>query len=349
MKNKIKVSVVIPVYNVENFLKKAIESLIVQTLKDMEFIFINDGSTDNSLKIIEHYQKKDGRIKVINKKNEGAGIARNKGLELATGDYIGFLDSDDQISKNFFEILYNKAKQNNYDIVQCNYCDKKDNKYSDKKYRFIRQEIEIKDKNRSEFINNYFLKYSYGGEVWSKIYKRKLLKSNNIYFEDNKKVFGEDLLFNLYCFFFAEKIGFIDDALYYHSIREGSLMHSKQNDLVDRVLNIVFMFIKKSKELDLYDSISMSIPNLLYFVINFIISTENEFKNKSNKLKQVCEKKFVKKRLKEIYINKSMNISRKYFIFLCYHKKYKLAIFQKKVINIVVKVLRKLKGVNYEV
>ncbi len=112
-----KVSVIVPVYNVEKYLEECIESLINQTLTDIEIICINDGSTDNSLKILEELQKKDNRIKIINQKNSGVSSARNNGIENATGEYIGFVDSDDWIDSDYYEKLYNTAKKYNSDIA----------------------------------------------------------------------------------------------------------------------------------------------------------------------------------------------------------------------------------------
>ena len=111
------ISVIIPVYNVEQYLSKCLESIINQTLQDIEIICINDGSTDNSLQILEEYAQKDSRMIVINQENQGVGVARNKGLEIARGDYIWFVDSDDYVERNGLDYVYEKSKENNADIV----------------------------------------------------------------------------------------------------------------------------------------------------------------------------------------------------------------------------------------
>ena len=129
----IKVSIVIPVYNVQKYLHECLDSLINQTLKDIEIICINDGSTDNSLNILKEYALKDSRIKVIDKENEGQGIARNLGIELAQGEFIGFVDPDDWLEPEMLEMMYNQAKVLFSQVVICDY--KKyfedDNKYCD--------------------------------------------------------------------------------------------------------------------------------------------------------------------------------------------------------------------------
>ena len=115
----IKVSVIIPVYNVEIYIEKCINSLINQTLKEIEFIFVNDGSPDNSVSIIKKYQKKDKRIKLLEKENGGQASARNLGMKHAKGEYIAFVDSDDYVKENMYELMYNRAKKDNLDIVMC--------------------------------------------------------------------------------------------------------------------------------------------------------------------------------------------------------------------------------------
>ena len=114
-----KVSVIVPVYNVEQYLERSMNCLLNQTLKDIEIICIDDCSTDNSLEILKKYEKLDSKFKIISlNKNQGAAIARNKGLEIADGEYLGFIDPDDSIDLNFYEELYKKAKEDDFDIVK---------------------------------------------------------------------------------------------------------------------------------------------------------------------------------------------------------------------------------------
>ena len=114
-----KVSVIIPVYNTEKYLRECLESVISQTFTDIEIICVNDGSTDSSLAILEEYASNDKRIKVLKQKNKGAGSARNFGLKYATGEFLSFLDSDDFFENNFIEQMYSKAKETNADLVMC--------------------------------------------------------------------------------------------------------------------------------------------------------------------------------------------------------------------------------------
>ena len=113
----VKVSIIVPVYNVENYIERCLKSLVNQTLKDIEILIINDGTPDNSIEICEKYAKNDNRIKIFNKENEGLGLTRNYGIERATGEYIAFVDSDDYVTLDMCENLYNAAIENNADIV----------------------------------------------------------------------------------------------------------------------------------------------------------------------------------------------------------------------------------------
>ena len=116
-----KLSVIIPVYNSMLYLDKCIDSLVNQTINDCEFIFVSDGSTDKSVDIIKEYQKKDKRIKLLEKENGGQASARNLGLSNASGEYIAFLDSDDYVSFDMYKVMYDRANRDNLDIVVCNY------------------------------------------------------------------------------------------------------------------------------------------------------------------------------------------------------------------------------------
>ncbi len=114
-----KVSIVLPIYNVSEYLRKSLNSLVKQTLQEIEIICINDGSTDNSLEIVKEYAKRDNRIVVVDKKNEGQGIARNLGINMAKGEYIGFVDPDDWVKPDMYEKMYNQAKKFSSEIVIC--------------------------------------------------------------------------------------------------------------------------------------------------------------------------------------------------------------------------------------
>lgn len=163
----IKVSIIIPVYNVEKYLQKCLESLVNQTLKEIEIICINDGSTDKSEEILKIFAQKDDRIIVVNKENEGQSVARNVGIKLAKGEFLGFVDSDDWVDLDFFEKLYLSAKENNCQIACAGF--KRCGKFGKsirKKYKETKVYSNISDKIKADKLpdHNY---------IWNKIYLRE--------------------------------------------------------------------------------------------------------------------------------------------------------------------------------
>lgn len=213
-----KLSVIIPVYGVESYIRQCLESIINQTLKDMEIIVVNDGTEDSSMKIVEEYLD-DKRIKIINKKNGGLSSARNAGLKEAKGEYIAFIDSDDFIKNTMFEELFQKNNEN-YDIIYSNVIE----------YDDISQKINNRKKMK-EIINVnregvYHYKFC-GMEVWNKIYKRDFLLRNNIFFEEG--IIHEDNLFTLKCFFLARKVKYVNKYHYiYRKNRVNSILSLKK-------------------------------------------------------------------------------------------------------------------------
>lgn len=217
-----KLSIIVPVYNVENYIRKCIKSIINQTLKDIEIIVVNDGSTDSSIEKIVDLIEKNNNIKILNKKNGGLSSARNEGLKIAKGEYVAFVDSDDWIAKDMYEKLYNLACENNADIVQCDYI----NAYSEDDY--------IKVDNK-EYINKYtgeqVLHHLYDERfiktvvVWNKIYRRNLF--DNISFPEGK--LHEDEFTTYKLIHKSKNIINTSLAMYFYRQREGSIMTSKFN------------------------------------------------------------------------------------------------------------------------
>lgn len=213
--SKDKISIIIPVYNVEQYLSQCLDSVINQTYKNLEILLIDDGSTDNSGKICDKYAKLDNRISVFHKKNEGVSSARNLGLNKCTGDFIGFVDPDDFLELNMYEILYNKQHQTNADIVWCNYY----NYFSKEHYT----KINIVNKNTYynlsfnlnkfgiDLFNNKYYEHSH---LWSKLYKKSIFDNINYPY---RKALG-DLFIFLPTLMEANIICIIPQALYYYRV-----------------------------------------------------------------------------------------------------------------------------------
>lgn len=213
-----KISVIIPVYNVENYLKKCLDSITNQTLEDMEIICIDDGSTDSSPDILKEYSKKDKRIKIITKENEGQATARNLGIKEAKGEYIAFIDSDDFIEPEMLEKLYTKAKDNNLDIAMCKIAtydnqtkEIKDNVWYYMLGVFRDFEMDIfSHKDTKEFTCNISV------TPYNKIYKTSLLKENSILFPEGLIFEDEKFFFDTYLR--AKRVSIVDEFLYYYRV-----------------------------------------------------------------------------------------------------------------------------------
>lgn len=229
-KSNISISLIIPVYNVEEFLEKALNSAAKQTMKDYEVIIVNDGSTDGSLEIIKTFVEKYDNFYLINQKNVGLGEARNIGLKMAAGEYIVFMDSDDFIEPTYLEDLYNACVQNNADISYCaHYL-----YFPQRKIRFYmpmtsRKTVSNKKQALRRLIRDVTIHYF----AWNKCYKRSLFIDNDIKFPN---MYFEDIATTPKLFFYAEKVAILSKSLYNYTKRKGSILNSmdvkKINDYI---------------------------------------------------------------------------------------------------------------------
>ena len=222
----IKISIIVPIYNVEEYLEQCIISLVSQTLKEIEIILINDGSTDKSIEICEKYSKIDSRIKLINKNNTGVSDSRNRGIEEANGEFIMFVDSDDWLEENACEIAYNNIKEKRADsLIFCYY--RESSSGTTKKDIFKEEEIIFED----EELKKEILIPTLGliGEklkkpqrldtltpIYAKIYSSKIIKENNIRYIDLDKVPSECLMFNFDYYKNSKKVVYIKKYLYHY-------------------------------------------------------------------------------------------------------------------------------------
>ena len=214
------ISVIVPVYNVEDYLRKCLDSIVNQTYKNLEIILIDDGSTDNSGIICDEYAAKDNRIRVIHKANGGLSDARNAGLKIAKGEYIGFVDSDDYIAEDMYEFLYNFAVKNNLDVAMCSSCDVYEKEIKKTKYF---KTIILEDKEK--IIKNLFLNEVDGAavSVCDKLFNKQIIKKC-------KFVLGktyEDAFFILEWIENTKKFGRSSDVKYYYVQRTHSITHQK--------------------------------------------------------------------------------------------------------------------------
>lgn len=204
------VSIVVPIYNVSKYLRECLDSIKTQTLKDIEIILVNDGSTDNSLEIMREYASKDPRIKIISKENSGYGDSMNKGMECAKGDYIGIVESDDYVDKNMFEDLYETAVANHCDIVKSDYYEFMTD--GDQKYIHTVNDCDF----YNTVVNSTFKQiFHFRMNTWTGIYKRSFIEQNGIKHNTSPGASFQDNGFWFQTLSLAERVMFVDRA-YYH-------------------------------------------------------------------------------------------------------------------------------------
>lgn len=299
------ISVIIPVYNVEQYLKRCLDTVINQTYKNLEIILIDDGSTDNGGKICDEYALKDNRIKVIHKENGGVSSARNLGLDIAKGDYIGFVDSDDFIENDMYEILHNLLITNKVEISCCN-------KFIFRKNKFIESENFPTESLLSfnKVLNN--AKHDFF--IWNKLFSRKVI--GNIRFNENIKM-CEDVIFCFENFKKAKNISFYKKPKYYYYLNENSV--SRKKFFKQEYLGALFIYdklihyCKKNKLKTGYKKYK----NLqIYWIITFLswIATENPIKNKES-LKRIL--KYARKNLFYYLFGNFTIQSKCFFILRC--------------------------------
>lgn len=228
------ISVIVPVYNVEMYLRRCLDSIISSTYENLEIICINDGSTDDSLSILKEYELCDGRIVIIDKPNGGISSARNAGIRISKGDYIAFIDSDDWIHRDYFRHLHKAIKDTNADIAICDYIRTSDELALEKKMEYTYRMMSIEEMSSHHDTKSY---------VWKRLFKKDIVK--DIWFDETEKV--EDCIYNLDVIVknSSLRIAYVDLKLYAYYIREGSLV-----TMIDdkAVLNLAEKFLKYSME-----------------------------------------------------------------------------------------------------
>ncbi|MBR6127100.1 glycosyltransferase [bacterium] len=280
----IKVSIIVPIYNVEKYLECCLSSLLNQTLNDIEIICIDDGSTDNSSNILQRYKQTDVRIKVLTQANSGQGIARNNAIDIACGEYIGFVDPDDYVSPQMFEILYNQAKAYNADLVEESF-------FVDNQARNYRRKQKNKLNLPTNIIFNWKIRKNYAFSVnlavWNKLYRRDFIKKHNIKFMNVLR--GEDIIFTVKSRVLAEKILYIDNADYYYRIKEDNsiiLNQELKNKLKINRFEYFKMFKQSLLDSNIYDVLEKDYKK--WIIKSFIDDLlKKQFRNKIQYLKEI--------------------------------------------------------------
>lgn len=303
-----KVSVIVPVYNAEQYLETCIDSLKNQTLHDIEIILVDDSSTDFSLDICRKAAKEDSRIKVIHKENEGAGMARNAALSIATGEYIGFADADDYVDTEMFQTLYEKAVRYNSDLVMSGVLFIDGNMFS-KEGECIRKTYFEED---THFDTEESLKKlrmgivgatpddrddsKYGMSIWKNLFRHKIIKKNKIVFQSERDILSEDALFMIDYISCIEKATGLNEAFYYYRRNEESISKSYKKDRFEKSLVFVNEVEKRfqkdiaPKEYQIYIDRFWQAMCRVLCVQEILYAKDNSLKytDLKNRLKAVC-------------------------------------------------------------
>ena len=317
------VSIIVPVYNVENYIERCLNSLVNQTFKDIEVITINDGSTDKSLELINKYVKEDIRVSVIDLGDEGVSYCRNLGIEKANGKYIMFVDSDDWIDFNMVEVMYKKAEENNIDLVMCSYI-REFKDHSKKKIFNLPEEIIYKeDKVKNELLRKLVgpVKEELSnpemldalGTVWGKLYRADIFKENKINFVDLKEIgSAEDTLFNIFTFNYLKKVMFLNKPMYHYWRDNPKSVTSQYNSKLKEQRKVFFKYISDFiKENNFEQVFEEALNNRICTSVLGLGLIEC---SKNNKISGINKIKNIKKIINEEYIrNAYKNLELKYF------------------------------------
>lgn len=310
---KPKISVIVPIYNVEKYLDRCIKSLQQQSLKDIEIILVDDQSQDNCPTMCDQYANEDSRIKVIHKKNGGLGFARNSGLEIATGEYVTFIDSDDFVALNTYEYIYNIAIEKNLDICYFRFC----------RYHSNNKISQVKDWNKEEYftgkeeIKKFLLEMvappssdkldiKYSMSVCKAIFKLDIIKNNNIKFVSEREIASEDLIFHLHLLPHINSIGYIPKAFYYYFINANSITNNYSKEKYLRLIKLLNQTEIELKKYFTYEEYKVHLYSQYLRIYKVIIEKElslnNDFISKYRRIKEICSTCLIKRFFKEKFI-----------------------------------------------
>lgn len=311
----VKVSIIVPLYNAENHLRRSIISLQNQTLEDIEIILVNDGSTDNSLSICKEFEKNDKRIKIIDKINAGVSAARNSGLEIARGEYVGFIDADDWVENEMYEKMYEKVKSTKSDICISDFI-VEDSTKSSPVIINIKNEILNEKAIREQIITNMISapdlnsnSQTIMGSVCRLLIEKELIIKNEIRFPEEISLM-EDLIFCINIFLKSKKTS-VDHGLYYHYVTiEDSAVRKYREDMITlqhKVFKEIREVLIKNNVYELYeDRLDIRYVNMSIKLIMNEVHNHNYKKllDKIFAIKKICKDRKLKEIIRDIDVKK---------------------------------------------
>lgn len=327
------ISVVLPIYNVEKYLDRCVNSIVCQTYKDLEIILVDDGSSDRCPEKCDEWAKKDERIRVIHKKNAGLGYARNTGIENASGEYICFFDSDDFIKEDTIEKVYAIAREHNCDIVlfghyEVNEQGKIIETYIPESKNQIYEGSEI----QNQFLPNLISDDPVTGEcsnlrmsAWSSLYSMQMILKYDWKFVSEREIISEDVYSLLRLYKYVNKIGIISEAFYFHCENVLSLTHIYEENRFHRLKQFYFDCLDVCEELEYNEQIRQRLvyPFISYTIatMKMIVAADMDKKEKKRILKNIIDDKVIQNMLDDLELSKEKK-TRKIFLILIKKKMY---------------------------
>lgn len=299
------ISVIIPVYNVEKYLSRCLESVLRQTYKQLEIILVDDGATDNSLEICNKYAARDERIKVFHKENEGLGLTRNYGIKKATGRYVAFIDSDDFIVDDAIQVMYEKAEETGVDLVVASSFYKNEPRIVLLEER-IYEGTEVKDVLLTYMMGNLpksedMLSVS----AWSKLYRLDLISKYNLEFPSERKLIWEDIVFNMEYLLVCNKVYISHKSLYNYCFNGESITHQYKPNKLELVMHMYNYMYEKIEQIKLPDEAKLRLQNNFIGHIRTCLKLEVYYAKQNGKdvtfnhINELCNHKDVQKLLNE--------------------------------------------------
>ena len=296
-----KVSIVIPVYKVENYLDRCVESLVNQVLKDIEIILVDDGSPDRCPQMCDEWAKRDDRIKVIHKQNAGLGMACNSGIDAAIGDYIAFCDSDDWVDEEMYAVMYQAAEENMADAVYTG-LERHDGKFAVGRLPHPSSEELIVGRDRiTDFMKdmiasrpNICIERRIQVSAKVVLYRKKIIDDNELRFENERSLISEDLLFNLDFLSIAKSVIVLPKFFYHYFVNETSITNSavkdKKQDFEKFHIHISCRYSQLEGDKDFYMRVDRLFIGYIRSYMDFLVNRTNLSKmEKIQKLKLLCK------------------------------------------------------------
>jgi glycosyltransferase involved in cell wall biosynthesis len=325
------ISIIVPVYNVEKFLMRCVESLRNQILQELEIILVDDGSTDESGKICDDLERKDQRIRVIHKQNEGQGIARNSGIEIAEGKYAAFVDADDYIEAETYQYVVSQMEDCKADVGCFGYTH--DNSEGNSIYQSkIKDSIYFEEKVKKEFALHFFGDDPMeddmrGVSACMSVYRMELIKKHKIRFPSERKVLSEDTLFNLEFCRFAETAVSCSRVFYHYCLQQNSFSRGYSKERLGKTAEFMVILSGYAEEFGIKEQTKNRIKMVLWISLLDAVKQEVNYAKRCEywrlraSIKEICTREYVLKLLKTFSV-KGLNKKQKIFFFCMKYKQY---------------------------